>query len=416
MDRISQHSGFGFKVFRKVFCLIFVFAFFNVTSLLSQAPLGPYPIQGSSDICMDAPSTYTTTANPVVQYNWRAVGGNVTSGQGTPIVEVSWDQAGTQMLILEVSNPNHTFADTAWVTTHTPPVVNMGPDGAFCNQGLLLTPGPGYDSYLWQSGGTADSVYPQQAGTYWCQVTDVYGCQSCDTVHLAAGVPQPSLYPAGPISFCEGNSEMLFAPPGYADYLWNGQSGGQTAIVSQTMSVMLTVVDSLGCSNSSAPISITAIPVPTPNIYVNGAVLSTDSAASYEWFLNGSTLGLYTQSITATVAGNYSVEVANANDCNGSSGVTVFSLPTAIAAAATQQLSVSPNPSNGAFHMDLPADWDLSDLHLALYDLSGRAVPASFQQVNGRIDIDATQLAAGIYTLSAYTASASASARVVVAH
>jgi Secretion system C-terminal sorting domain len=415
MDRNSHQSGFGFKVFRKVFCLVFVLAFLQLNSLYSQAAAGPYPIQGDTDICIDAPNSYSTNFNQNAQYNWNAIGGTIASGQGTHTATATWANAGTHALALKVTIGAAMHVDTAWITTNTPPQINMGPDGAFCNQGLLLTPGPGFDSYLWQSGGVADSVYPQAPGTYWCRVTDDHGCQACDTVHLTNGVPQPSLYPAGPISFCEGNSEMLFAPPGYADYLWNGQSGGQTAIVSQTMTVILTVVDSLGCSNSSSATSVTAIPLPTPNIYINGAVFSTDSAPSYEWFLNGVTLNLFTQSITVTATGNYTVQVSNANDCSGSSGSVAYSVPTATEAEAAHQLSVAPNPSNGAFHLDLPSDWETSDLQIALYDLSGRAVPATFLQAGHRIDVDATLLAAGIYTLSANTTNASASARVVVA-
>lgn len=414
MDRISQQSGFGLTVFKKVFCLVFVLAFFNTNYLLSQVPSGPFPIQGSTDVCVDAPSSYSTILNLNALYFWRAVDGNVLSGQGTPTVEAAWDHAGTNKLVLEVSLGPITYVDTTYVITHATPQINMGPDGAYCNQGLLLTPGPGFDAYLWQSGGAADSVYPQAAGTYWCRVTDAHGCQSCDTVHLTNGVPQPSLYPSGPITFCEGNSEMLFAPAGYADYLWNGLSGGQTAIVSQTITVMLTVVDSLGCSNTSVPTQVTAIPLPTPNIYAFGNILATDSAASYEWFLDGISLGLHTQSITATASGNYTVEVANANDCIGASAAYAY-VATGISAPQQQQLAVSPNPSNGNFHMVLPADWDVNGLQLALFDGTGRQVAARFLQNASRIDVDATQLAAGIYTLSATSATASASARVVVA-
>jgi hypothetical protein len=353
---------------------------------------------------------------PNAQYYWRAVNGTVVSGQGTAQVTALWPNGGVNKLILEVTTGSNTHVDTSLITTNLPPVVNMGPDGAFCNQGLLLTPGPGFDSYLWQSGGAADSVYPQAPGTYWCRVTDAHGCQACDTVHLSNGVPQPSLYPNGPISFCEGNSEMIFAPSGYADYLWNGLSGGQTAIVSQTLTVILTVVDSLGCSNTSVPTQVTAIPLPTPQIYLNGSVLSTDPAPSYEWFLNGVSLHAYTQSITPTVAGNYTVEVSNANDCMGGSGVFPYSVPTAITAAQLQQLRVAPNPSNGAFHLELPADWDLHDIQVALFDGTGRQVAASFLQNGYRFDVDASTLAAGIYTLSATTSTATASARVVVTH
>lgn len=416
MDRISQQSGFGSKVFRKVFYCVFVLFIFTSNSLHSQLPTGPFPIQGSTDICVAAPVNFTTNNTPNAQYYWRAVNGTVVSGQGTAQVTALWPNGGVNKLILEVTTGSNTHVDTSLITTNLPPVVNMGPDGAFCNQGLLLTPGPGFDSYLWQSGGAADSVYPQAPGTYWCRVTDAHGCQACDTVHLSNGVPQPSLYPNGPISFCEGNSEMIFAPSGYADYLWNGLSGGQTAIVSQTLTVILTVVDSLGCSNTSVPTQVTAIPLPTPQIYLNGSILSTDPAPSYEWFLNGVSLHAYTQSITPTVAGNYTVEVSNANDCMGGSDVFPYSVPTAITAAQLQQLRVAPNPSNGAFHLELPADWDLHDIQVALFDGTGRQVAASFLQNGYRFDVDASTLAAGIYTLSATTSTATASARVVVTH
>jgi hypothetical protein len=162
MDRNSQQSGFGFKVFRKVFIVVSVFAFFTSNSLLSQSsPTGPFPIQGSNDICVDAPITYSTNPNPVAQYNWRAVNGQIISGQGTSAATAVWSDPGTNKLILEVQLGANTHRDTTHILTSQPTPINMGPDGALCGQGLMLTPGPGFTSYLWQSGGAADSIYPQ---------------------------------------------------------------------------------------------------------------------------------------------------------------------------------------------------------------------------------------------------------------
>jgi hypothetical protein len=417
MDRNSQQSGFGFKVFRKVFFVVSVFAFFNTNSLLSQVLAGPFPIQGSNDICVDLPINYTTNFNPNAQYNWRAVNGQILSGQNTPAVTAVWGDPGANQLILEVQTGAAIHRDTIAILASQPTPINMGPDGALCGQGLMLTPGPGFVSYLWQSGGAADSIYPQIPGTYWCRVTDLHGCQSCDTVHLSSGVPQPSLFPAGPIEFCEGNSEMLFGPSGYADYLWNGLSGGQTAIVSQTQTVILTVVDSLGCSNSTVSTQVTAIPLPSPTITLMGNVLTTDPAPSYEWYLNGNSTGLTTQTITVTSSGNYTVKVTNDDDCTGTSASFFYTNPsTAIGSEALQQMTVSPNPSNGRFHLELPSDWSASTVQVALYDGTGRIVEASILQQAHRIDVDASNLAAGIYTLSANSQEGGASARVVVAH
>jgi hypothetical protein len=210
---------------------------------------------------------------------------------------------------------------------------------------------------------------------------------------------------------------MLFAPFGYADYLWNGLSGGQTAIVSQTQTVILTVVDSLGCSNSSVSTQVTAIPLPVPTIALAGNVLTTDPAPSYAWFLNGNALGLTTQSITVTSSGNYTVEVTNTEDCSGTSATFFYTnTSTAIGAPALQRMTVSPNPSNGKFQLELPADWDVTTVRVTLYDGAGRAVEANILQQANRVDVDGSGLAAGIYTLSANSLEGGASARVVVAH
>lgn len=95
---------------------------------------------------------------------------------------------------------------------------------------------------------------------------------------------------------------------------------------------------------------IVVSPFPTiPTIAQSGDTLIADSAASYQWFLNGSpiTPNGTNRTYVVTTAGNYSVLVANGGGCEALS-VSVFVTPGTGAITGTDAelaFTVSPNPS-----------------------------------------------------------------------
>jgi hypothetical protein len=88
----------------------------------------------------------------------------------------------------------------------------------------------------------------------------------------------------------------------------------------------------------------------------SGVNLSVPSGySSYQWFLNGSAIpGGNTETHIATISGNYTVQVTDANGCTGLSYILEYTLPSSVNELdAILPFVVYPNPSNGQFQLTM---------------------------------------------------------------
>ncbi|MDO9510142.1 MAG: choice-of-anchor L domain-containing protein [Bacteroidales bacterium] len=73
------------------------------------------------------------------------------------------------------------------------PVVISPTDITICsNSNALLDAGPGWKTYLWNTGATTQTISPVSSGTYTVDVTDAFGCPSSDTRELTIAPLPPS--------------------------------------------------------------------------------------------------------------------------------------------------------------------------------------------------------------------------------
>jgi hypothetical protein len=164
----------------------------------------------------------------------------------------------------------------------------------------------------------------------------------------------------GPTTICGGNSVTLQTASGNA-YQWrrNGSNinGATSSSYTVTQAGAYTVrVTNGGVTTTSAAVTITVVTMPAATISANGpttfsaggsVVLSTPTGTgfSYTWLRNGAAIaGASTSSYTATVAGNYSVTVANGACAKTSNSITV---------AVTSGSSAC----TGNVHTETPATW-----------------------------------------------------------
>jgi len=106
----------------------------------------------------------------------------------------------------DVARSNDSLAKT--VQNYGYPVIDLGPDTLFTNRpdNVLLKPGTGFDSYLWQDGSTSEtySVMEPHSKQYHVTVTNTNGCSSYDTINIiATDLGIDSLI--SPMSGCERN-------------------------------------------------------------------------------------------------------------------------------------------------------------------------------------------------------------------
>ena len=104
----------------------------------------------------------------------------------------------------DVEPSNDTLFHT--ISVYGYPSIDLGPDTLYTTQAdtVVLAPGNGYDSYLWQDSSTNDSLYIDFPGsaTYFVSVENEHNCQSNDTITIVAfdiGVQNV----LSPVSSCE---------------------------------------------------------------------------------------------------------------------------------------------------------------------------------------------------------------------
>jgi hypothetical protein len=152
---------------------------------------------------------------------------------------------------------------------------------------------------------------------------------------------------AGNAIICTGQSTTLTAPAGFASYLWQDGSTGQSLTVTQPGAYNVMVTDASGCSVISASRMVELNPDETPIVSVNGELnfcqgqsvtLTSSSASGYSW-----SNGANSQAINVTQSGSYSVTIQGVCGSFSSTAINVDVLP---APTPVAQGATGPNPSS----------------------------------------------------------------------
>ncbi len=131
-----------------------------------------------------------------------------------------------------------------------PPEVDLGEDTFFCEgDTYVIDAGEGYESYLWNTGDTTQTLAVQTAGTYWVEVYNDANCNAIDTLKLNA-YPKPEIDLGNDLEFCEGELYELDAGPGFESYLWSTGDTTQTLVIQSTGDYWVTVTNVEGCPNT----------------------------------------------------------------------------------------------------------------------------------------------------------------------
>jgi gliding motility-associated-like protein len=249
----------------------------------------------------------------------------------TGINSVLWDFNDPASGVLDSSTlflPSHVFTNigTYNVTaiTHTgsiydtlhvivsitgTPVINIGNDTSLCaGASIVLNPGAGYLSYLWQNFSTPQTFTASAAGTYYVKVTSNCGTGS-DTIHIGV-LPPPVINLGNDTSLCSGNTIVLDAGAGFLNYSWQNLSANQTFTVSTAGTYY---VDVTSCGTTTDTIHITALPSPLVNVNDTSicigqtAKLIANGAATYSWSAGATAAGINTATVTPAITSTYTV-------------------------------------------------------------------------------------------------------------
>ncbi|MDD4236467.1 MAG: T9SS type B sorting domain-containing protein [Bacteroidales bacterium] len=253
-------------------------------------------------------------------YNW-STGENTQSiivnqgGNYSVTVENEFGCQNSHTLdVTQISEPDLILADTVYICQ---------------GDSTLVSVVDSYNSIEWSTGATSQSVTLYQQGVYRVTVADVQ-CVYYDTVRLLY-YPQPNVDLGGDQYICEGDSIVFDAGDAYESYLWQNGSSNQTFTLFTPGSVMVTVTDINGCSDSD---SVNLSFATNPEIDLGEDIaecadidIVIDAGPGYESYIWNN--NLTDQSIIADQTGTYSVTVTNSESCTNSDEiyVEIYELP-----------------------------------------------------------------------------------------
>ncbi|MBL7798809.1 MAG: PKD domain-containing protein [Saprospiraceae bacterium] len=257
-------------------------------SVLPKILNGPLVITGPA-ACVNAVQNYAVgpAQHPSATYNWTVTApalGSVISGQGTPNVQVQWNNtAGPATLSVRVYLCGDSLTGNLPVTLSAAPPPVITQVGILCpGVSATLNAGPGYTSYLWSNFATTQTISISAGGNYLVTVTNSNGCTSVGT-YQAVPLPGPTA------SISTGSvTTMCYNPPnntgtvvmnaitgvGYTfNWFRNGVSLGlpptqstythTNTQVAGTFTYWVVVTDANGCTNQSNSIVVNQVFCPT---------------------------------------------------------------------------------------------------------------------------------------------------------
>jgi hypothetical protein len=280
---------------------------------------------GNDTICQGQSVDLIASPAGASSYTWSRNGLILTETSNMLTV----NQSGTYMV--SVNDGCVATAQTAITVVNPVATITNSGNLAFCaGDSITLTASNG-DSYSWNNGASTQTITVNSAGTYNVTVTTATcSATSSDVVTSTTAVPTVIVTPGGSTTFCQGGSVTLNATGG-TNYLWSNGSTSQSISVSTAGTYSATASNG-GCSATSSDIVVTVNPAPTATISANGSTtfcvggqveLTASNGDSYLW-----SNGVTTQTVTASVAGDYSV-IVTSNGCSTTSNPVSVSTLTA---------------------------------------------------------------------------------------
>jgi len=237
-----------------------------------------------------------------------------------------------------------------------PPQVSLSTFDPVCaNESALVLSGgaPSGGSYSGPgvSGGSFD---PGLAGVGSHSVvytaSNTAGCvESATQVVVVESVPQASLTPFDPVCANESVLTLSGGTPSGGSYGGPGVSGGSfdpTLAGVGSHSIVYTVSNAAGCTDSATQVMIVN-PVPSaPNIQVNDDTLFTLVSGAHQWYLDGQAISGAADSIwIALQDGIYTVNLISAEGCISDPSEEVSVVATSLISMKSTRLEVFPTPA-----------------------------------------------------------------------
>ncbi len=304
-------------------------------------PLPPAPVISSSktpaEVCQG--ETVTISSNTQSNYAWN-------SGASSQNITVNLP-GNYSVRWLDGNGCYSPFSNSIPLVINAlpaKPVVSVLGQSAIC-QGQSVKLESNYGSgNTWSTFESSKQISVSSAGSYNVKVKDAKGCESTSDNTTITVIPlpaAPSIVNEKPTTFCQNDNTVLALTlsPSLFSFAWSTGQNTPKVTVSQAGSITATVTSlSTGCTSAvSEAVAVKVNPLPPAPVISSPKIpaevcqgesisISSNSQSNYDW-----NSGANSQSISANLAGTYSVRTKDANGCfspfSNSIPLTVLALP-----------------------------------------------------------------------------------------
>ena len=334
-------------------------------------------------------------------------------------------ELNAQAFIYFEQNPPITTNETYHVIFDCASFTPMVGDTIYCDEETMVFDAtqPYVDSYTWTLnngliGNQSTVSHPAETGNYELELTTENVLCSATNPTIQGVIHQvtvlvnnrPTLYQNTSDEYCEGADIDFTAQSNGTVYWSNGIENGSTISANQSFTVDVFALNEANCSSDTLTWDVTVNPLPSAEVDTNNNVLTAVDGIAWQWLVNGDE-DVTTQSITASVSGNYQVEITNEFGCIAISDVIEVELPILdnVFVHSWSTLHLYPNPMTTGARLELPQ----GTFDVALYDISGACVRV-MQQQQGITTIERESLASGVYQVRIVQGEQSMSLRLVI--
>ncbi|MFN5371913.1 MAG: hypothetical protein ACK5B6_10660, partial [Bacteroidia bacterium] len=313
-------------------------------------------ICGGASVTIGGSPTATGGTLTNYVYSWSPATGLSATNVANPTANPS--TTTTYTVTVNGGDANCSATSTVTITVGTAPSVSITPAGSttICpGASVQLNATAGLSNYTWTTPTgtqTGASIQASSAGNYSVTAQNGTGCTGISTpvTITVQNVPNLTTTPSGNPSLCLGQNLPLSASNGFSNYTWStpgGQVIGQTINATQAGTYTASATSGT-CTVTAAPITVTAVSVPTldvaPGTFVSLCpgqsvpLTASPGFSSYSWTTPSGSQN--DSSVTASSPGTYSVSAQFGACSVDGPDVTV---------AAVEVPSLSISSSTGAF-------------------------------------------------------------------
>ncbi|MCD4745213.1 MAG: hypothetical protein K8R58_02820, partial [Bacteroidales bacterium] len=289
----------------------------------------PVNIFGKDTVCFGEKDVlYSILPNIAGNFNWTVPeDATIVSGQGDTSIIVDFGQTSGYIYISLIDGCNPDNLDSLYVNVLPLTSINLGNDTSFCyGNSVILYPGSGFVSYLWQNG-SSDSIFiASNTGYYWVEVSDTNGCIAIDSVYITVFMDYEISIGDDTSTICEGDYLFLDPGPGFESYLWQDGSSYQTFIADTAGIYWVEVTDTNSCSaRDSILLIVREIPenfLGNDTVICPGDIVTLNAGEGFVQYLwqDGSSDSVF----IADSVGTYWVYVEDEIGCSGSDTIVLF--------------------------------------------------------------------------------------------